>query len=1027
MGLLQHNGIKQYRVSRQQPCPICQKTHGCLLFESHVVCLRVGSDQPAQGGLGGWRHSLQEPELYRAALSTFSQPSSERLAPAATLDKVYRVLHSNLTLSAHHKKHLTQERQLSAESIQARGYQSWGQGDRLLRSRLAEVLYDLFGGVVLDVPGFLLREQSRTYLTLGGPAGILIPIRNADGQIVAHQIRTDRPGDSGKYVWLSSTSRGGPGPGSPVHVSRPLQKTTSGRVWLTEGPLKADIASERLGEVVLALPGVQADRHFLPTLQRLQERGEISELVIALDSDWHEKSAVAGARLKLAEAAARQGIPVWLADWTSELKGLDDLLVAGGQPKLVAYQVSGNGKRPFDESSAPATPAQPSMSLEDARAYMETILLQALEGELGNPKELGILLSPLPGTGKSTVLSQVLNRYHRNRSPRRYSAYFVPRHDLAENSDRHSWALLSGRTHADPETGQTPCAYPERQKEIARLRIPGQVGCEHCPLQAACKEAQQPNDLGLPYYWGQFQQPGKVRVYPAQHFLTPSLWGSPAAVVLDDCDSKSLMLETFTLSQSYLGFALHWAEQHLSHLYTKAQPLLYLFYEVLRTAPAGQVFNWDGSSLMSLLEEKAKEHSLSFEQVLSDASQAKEPDPFEENNLLDGPKAVPVRFLEPLLEILQHEWKEFKQENPYNRRLRLERSAPGQEAGFRLTLRRELPSAALAQSLLILSDASLTLEEARRLYPERRWIEVKPNLRMPAAAQIIQFTDYNYGKIHLATPKERFKALQRIGELVAQHPGQRIGLISHQSFTSAVRLHFPHIQVGHYYGQRGSNEFADCDVLICFGTPNPNPQELERQAEALYWDQVVINPQTLLEPRVFEQSGGQVLQTRVRAYRDPRLHEMHRAKREEELLQAIFRARPLSLDPQYRKNQQLDLDFQDEESRKKPRQAVVVYVFSSLPLPGLTVQARSLAQPVLSPDNHSNVIQLEEAAQRIWREKQRLTDARILEASQVQRASLRHWKRSRPTYKVEAAAPPSHGPPEAEFREVSPELVANLF
>ena len=214
--------------------------------------------------------------------------------------------------------------------------------------------------------------------------------------------------------------------------------------------------------------------------------------------------------------------------------------------------------------------------------------------------------------------------------------------------------------------------------------------------------------------------------------------------------------------------------------------------------------------------------------------------------------------------------------------------------------------------MLILSDASLTVEEAQRLFSERRWLEIKPNLKIPAAAQIIQFTDYNYGKIHLATAQERFKALQRIGELVAQHQGQKIGLISHQSFSSAVRQQFPQIQVGHYYGQRGSNEFADCDVLICFGTPNPNPQELERQAEALYWDQSVINPQTLLEPRVFAQSGEQVLQTRVRAYRDPRLHEMHRAKREEELLQAIFRARPLSLDPQYRKDQQLDLDFGED-------------------------------------------------------------------------------------------------------------------
>ena len=118
------SSIKQHRVTRQQPCPVCQKTHGCLLYESHVVCLRVPSELAAQGGLGGWRHSLHEPELYRAVLSNFAQPNSERLAPAATLDKVYRALHSNLTLTPFHKKHLVQERQLTQESIQARGYHS---------------------------------------------------------------------------------------------------------------------------------------------------------------------------------------------------------------------------------------------------------------------------------------------------------------------------------------------------------------------------------------------------------------------------------------------------------------------------------------------------------------------------------------------------------------------------------------------------------------------------------------------------------------------------------------------------------------------------------------------------------------------------------------------------------------------------------------------------------------------------------------------------------------------------------------
>ena len=1012
--------IGSHRVSHQQPCPVCQKTHGCLVYDNYVVCLRIASDQPAHGGLGGWRHPLHDAHLFQAAVQNFSQPS-QRLAPPATLDRIYRSLHTNLFLNDLHRKHLTQQRQLSPEAIEVRGYQSWGQGDRMLRSRLAQVLYDLHGGIVLDVPGFLLREQSRSYLTLGGPPGILIPIRNAEGLIIAHQIRTDRPGDSGKYVWLSSTSRGGPGPGSPVHVARPLAPANSqGRVWLTEGPLKADIACDRLHEVVIALPGVQADKYFLPTLQRLQERGEIKELVIALDSDWHDKPVVAKARLKLAEMAARQGISVSLADWDPNLKGLDDLLLAGGQPGLTPYQVSGNGKRPLEEVPSPARTLQKSMSLPQARDHLEKTLHQALDGELGEPKTLGVLLNVMAGAGKSTALTQVLNQYHRGRSPRRHSAYFVPRHDLANGDGRKHWAFLSGRTHPDSTTGQTPCTYPERQRELSRLRIPSQLGCDHCPLVQACKQNTQPNPEEGPYYWGQFNQKNKVRIYPSQHFLTPALWGRPSAIVLDDCDLKSLMLEEIVLPQSQVGFALDWANKNLSHPYAKAQRLLFILYELLRTTPAGEAFHWHGTGLLEKLQQTAEQYKFTLDEILQDAGQAQEPDPFSERSLSDGPRAVPVRFLEPLLLVLRHEWKEHQQKNKFNRRLRLERISPGQESCLRLTLRRELPTQAMADSLLILADASLTLSEAQRLFPERRWIEVRPNLTIPSTAKIIQFPELNYGKVHLSSPKERQKALQRIGGLLGDHRGKRIGLITHQSFASVVRQTFPHIKVGHYYGQRGSNEFVDCDVLIVFGTPNPNPKELERQAEALYWDQAVLLNQTMLEPRTFQQRGEVSLQTRVRSYADPRLNELHRAKRDEELMQAIFRARPLSLDPHY--STQLEL-WEEPPAPGTPREEVTIYVFSSVPLE-LEIQLQTTPRPALADDT-SNVILLSQAAHRIWRNKQRITDQKLRSESNAQRASVLAWKRSRPSYQLEAAAPPSQAPPGGS--NLPAELLANLF
>ena len=1025
MGLSQHNGISQHRVSRQQPCPVCQKTHGCLLYDSHVVCLRVVSDHPAHGGLGGWRHSLHEPHLFQAALQTFMQPS-QRLAPADTLDKVYRSMHSNLYLNASHTKHLTQERQLSGEAIQRRGYQSWGQGDRMLRSRLAEILHDLHGGIVLDVPGFLLRDQGRAYLTLGGPAGILIPVQNADGQIVAHQIRTDTPSKSGKYVWLSSTSRGGPGPGSPVHVARPLSPlpTPSGRVWLTEGPLKADIACDRLHEVVLALPGAQADKHFLATLQRLQERGEVKELIIALDSDHHEKPAIARARLKLAEIAARHGIPVSLADWAPSLKGLDDLLLAGGQPKLTPYQVSGNGKRPMEEVPAPPKSPQKTVGLQQSRDSMATTVHQALDGELGEPKTLALLISCLPGSGKSTILTNVLNKYHGSRSPRRSSAYFVPRHDLADSPNRDSWACMGGRTHQDPESGETPCAFPERQKELSRLQIPGQMGCDHCPLYQACKENARPGQE-QPYYLGQFQQKAKVRLFPSQHFLSPSLWArptAPTAVILDDCDLKSLMLEELILPQTQLGFALDWAEKNLEHAYAKAQPLLFLLYEMLRAAPAGAAFCWDGVFLMSQFEALAQVHKLALEEVLLDARQAEEPDPFLDRTLPEGPRAVPVRFLDKLLDVLWHEWQEHQSQKPYNRRLRLERVSPGQEAGLRLTMRRDLPLEALSNSLLIVADASLSLAEAQRLEPNRRWIELKPALKIPAAAKIIQYTGCNWGKVHLSKPKEQKKALELIGEIVRRHPFEKISLITHQSFASIVRQHFPQLKLGHYYGQRGSNDFEHCTVHITFGTPNPNPNDTLRLAEALYWDQKILRPQTMLEPKLFLQPGQTAIQTRVRSYADERLNEWLQAKRDEELLQAIFRARPLSLDPA--NHTQLEFDFLTDPNAPQARKSVNIYIFSSTPL-NLEVELHRQTAPADSEEKQANVVVFREASQRIWRARQRLTNQRLAESANTQRSSVLRWKRNRLGYEVESASPPGQAPP--NLQELPAELIANLF
>lgn len=183
--------------------------HGCLLYDSHVVCLRVVSDHPAHGGLGGWRHSLHEPHLFQAALQTFMQPS-QRLAPADTLDKVYQVVQQPLSQrQPHQTPHPgapTQRRGHPKARLSKLGPgrshaplpsgRNSTRSPRRHRAGRARLSFARSGACLPHL------GRPRRHSHSGS--------KNADGQIVAHQIRTDTPSKSGKYVWLSSTrsSRG---------------------------------------------------------------------------------------------------------------------------------------------------------------------------------------------------------------------------------------------------------------------------------------------------------------------------------------------------------------------------------------------------------------------------------------------------------------------------------------------------------------------------------------------------------------------------------------------------------------------------------------------------------------------------------------------------------------------------------------------------------------------------------------------------------------------------------------------------
>jgi Domain of unknown function (DUF3854) len=247
-----------------------------------------------------------------------------------TLDRAYNALLDVLTLTPSHRQALLQ-RGLSAAEIRTRRYRTLPLHGR---AALAARLVGWWGADLwAQVPGLYVAEDgSRRWWSLAGMPGLLIPVRDLDGHIVALKVRADSPGTGPKYSTVSSAKHGGPSPGAPVHV--PLYAGVRGEtVRIKEGELKSDIATALSGLLTLSIPGVGTWHKALPLLQDLQ----VTRVLLAFDSDWRTNAQVARALGHAAIALVKAGYTVQVEDWALALaKGIDDLFAAGHTPTLHA-------------------------------------------------------------------------------------------------------------------------------------------------------------------------------------------------------------------------------------------------------------------------------------------------------------------------------------------------------------------------------------------------------------------------------------------------------------------------------------------------------------------------------------------------------------------------------------------------------------------------------------------------------------------------------------------------------------------
>ena len=272
------------------------------------------TNREAYADLSGGSHTYAWP--------TQPEPRNTERQPTALAERsaVYEEMLSYLTLSDHHRANL-RERGLSDERIEENGYKSMPEraADRRLLARLVRMDHDLLG-----IPGFYTRYGE---WTLAGPNGFLIPVRDRDGLIQGLKIRLDgEDNPKRKYRWLSSRDKNLPNGTrsySWVHVTG---DRTRKRAFVTEGPLKGDVASFLANDALFVCTGgVNAIHGLRETIEQLG----VSEVVEAMAMDQMVNPQVRNGILAMRKEVMKiSNLKYSKYTWNPAYKGVDDYFLS---------------------------------------------------------------------------------------------------------------------------------------------------------------------------------------------------------------------------------------------------------------------------------------------------------------------------------------------------------------------------------------------------------------------------------------------------------------------------------------------------------------------------------------------------------------------------------------------------------------------------------------------------------------------------------------------------------------------------
>lgn len=275
-------------------------------------------------------------------------------APADVLDLVYRAFLDELKLKDSHRRDLLR-RGLTEAQIDEAGFRSVPRvgfctyaENALMKSGALQIedqeeclekWAEIFREKGSVIPGFYLSDSGRI-AAVRPDQGYFIPVKDCLGRIAGMQIRFDPLPENApeeekdryhRYAWFSSAGwkqgcsvRGV----SQIHFAgfSSEEEQIPETVGLTEGALKADVASAISGKPFIALIGVGNQEQLPSVLGYLKDHGT-KRISVFVDMDLYENAHVASALKGIEEKVTLSGLEFAAWSWDRNYKGIDDWLL----------------------------------------------------------------------------------------------------------------------------------------------------------------------------------------------------------------------------------------------------------------------------------------------------------------------------------------------------------------------------------------------------------------------------------------------------------------------------------------------------------------------------------------------------------------------------------------------------------------------------------------------------------------------------------------------------------------------------